>query len=89
MPREPLHVLALLGHRRRFHVWRFDQVAQVEVSVTPRTGVYIDVQQRRTVGQVAVDEDRWQTGLLHRLAKGTVPWQFVGFDVATRLQPHL
>ena len=89
VPCEPLHVLALLGGRCRLHVRRLDQVAQIEVSMTARAGVHIDVQQRWAVGQVAVDEQHGQTGLLGCLAQGTVPWQLVGVDVATGLQPHL
>ena len=83
VPVEPGDVLALPRRRRRIGVVGVDAVAQVEVGVTTRAGVDVDVDQ---LGLVAGEAGR-EPGLLRRLPHGGVPRRLARVDVPARLDP--
>lgn len=86
-PREPVHVLALVGRRRRLGITGIEQVAQVEVDVSTATVVHVDVGQARSSVVVHVGEADVHPRLLGGFAASGAPRCLAGVEVTARLHP--
>ncbi len=86
-PVEPSDLLALRRRWRRVGVATIEHVPQVEVDVTPPTGMDVDVGEMWHAVGTHVGERHVESGLLVRFAARRVPRCLARIDVPPWLQP--